>query len=65
MRLENRPQGKARLIPAKVFGHERAYLAGLPPHLPAPYRVGQRGTDQYGYIAFEANFYRGARNRSR
>lgn len=57
VRLENRPQGKARLIPAKVFEHERAYLAGLPPHLPAPYQIHQRDTDQYGYIAFEANYY--------
>ena len=65
VRLEHRPQGKAELIPAKAFEHERASLIGVPPHLPAPYRVDKRGTDQYGYISFEANFYRGARNRSR
>ena len=57
VRLENRPQGKAGLIPAKAFEHERHYLIELPAHLPAPYRVIQRGTDQYGYLAFEGNFY--------
>ena len=29
----------------------------LPPYLPAPYQTHQRGTDQYGYAAFGANYY--------
>ena len=29
----------------------------LPAHLPAPYRTVMRHTDQYGYIAFEGNYY--------
>jgi transposase len=57
VRLEHRPQGRARLIPAKAFEHERAYLIELPPHLPAPYRTHQRGTDEYGYAAFDGNFF--------
>ena len=57
VRLENRPQGKAGLIPAKAFEHERSYLVALPAHLPAPYRTHHRGTDEYGYAAFDANFY--------
>lgn len=57
VRLDNRPQGKAGLIPAVAFEHERAYLIELPPHLPAPYREHQRDIDQYGYVAFDANFY--------
>jgi len=57
VRLNNKPQGKARLIPAKAFEHERAYLTQLPSHLPAPYRIHERGTDQYGYLAFGANYY--------
>jgi len=57
VRMEHRPQGKARLIPAKAFEHERSYLAKLPAHLPAPYQVHDRGTDQYGYIAFDGNYY--------
>jgi len=57
VRMEHRPQGKARLVPAKAFEHECASLLELPRHLPAPYQVHQRGTDQYGYAAFEGNYY--------
>jgi transposase len=57
VRLENRPQGRAGLIPAAAFEHERAHLAELPAHLPAPCREHQRDIDQYGYVAFDANFY--------
>ena len=56
-RMEHRPQGKSRLIPAKAFEHERSYLHALPRHLPPPYQEHQRGTDQYGYVAFGANYY--------
>jgi len=57
VRLEHRPQGKARLLPAQAFEHERAYLIELPAHLPAPYRTHSRGTDEYGYAAWDGNFY--------
>ena len=57
VRMEHRPQGKARLVPAKAFEHESGYLIALPGHLPAPYQVHERGTDQYGYAAFEGNYY--------
>jgi transposase len=57
VRLENRPQGKARLIPAQAFEHECGYLLELPAHLPEPYQPHKRGTDQYGYVAFEGNYY--------
>ena len=57
IRLEHRPQGKARLIPAKAFEHERACLIELPAHLPAPYRTHSRCTDEYGYASWESNFY--------
>lgn len=57
VRQEHRPQGKAGLIPAKAFEHERIYLTPLPIHLPAPYRVHVRGTDEYGYASFDGNFY--------
>jgi transposase len=56
-RMEHRQQTKARLIPAKAFEHECGYLSRLPEHLPAPYEVHQRGTDQYGYVALDANHY--------
>jgi transposase len=57
VRMEHRAQGKAKLIPAKAFEHERRYLTPLPAHLPAPYLVDGRDTDEYGYVAFEANYY--------
>lgn len=57
VRLDNRPQGKAGLIPAQAFEFERRYLIELPAHLPAPYRPYDRGTDEYGYVAFDGNYY--------
>lgn len=57
IRMDHRAQGKVRLIPAKAFEHERGYLNALPPHLSAPYLPHERGTDQYGYVAFGGNFY--------
>ena len=57
VRMEHRPQTKAAIIPAKAFEHECRYLAKLPAHLPAPYKVLSRGTDLYGFMAFDGNFY--------
>ena len=56
-RMEQRVLTKARVIPAQLFEHERLYLHPLPEHLPAPYQTHQRVTDQYGYVAFGANYY--------
>ena len=55
--MEYRPLTRARLIPAKLFEHERRFLHALPDYLPAPYQEHRRGTDQYGYVAFAANYY--------
>jgi len=49
--------GKSRLIPAKAFEYEQAYLTKLPPLISPPYLEYQRGIDQYGYISFDGNFY--------
>jgi len=57
VRQENRPQGKAGLIPAQAFEYEAGFLIRLPPYLPAPYQIHERGIDQYGYIAFDGNYY--------
>jgi hypothetical protein len=57
VRMENKPQGKAGLIPAVAFEHERGYLASVPAHLPAPYLEDERDIDQYGYVAFDGNYY--------
>lgn len=57
VRIYHRPMSKTGLIPAKAFEHERAFLAVVPAGLPAPYRVHDRAIDQYGFVAFEGNFY--------
>ena len=57
VRMEHRPNKRTGLIPAVAFEHERQYLTKLPDHLPAPYCVHGRTTDQYGYAAFQANYY--------
>jgi hypothetical protein len=49
--MEQRPQGKAGLIPAQAFEHERQFLTQLPRHLPAPYQLLERAVDEYGYVA--------------
>lgn len=56
-RMHNKPLGKTRVIPAEAFEYERPYLIKLSPHLPAPYLVHRRCTDQYGYAAFNGNYY--------
>jgi hypothetical protein len=57
VRMEQRPQGKAGLIPAQAFEHELAFLTQLPRHLPAPYLLLDRTVDEYGYVAVEGNYY--------
>jgi hypothetical protein len=57
LRCANRPTGKTRLIPAQAFEYEKAYLNQLPAYVEPPYLVYERRTDQYGYAAFDGNFY--------
>jgi hypothetical protein len=57
VRMEHRVLTKARVIPAQLFDHEQLYLHALPLHLPPPYQTHRRVTDQYGYVAFGANYY--------
>jgi len=57
LRMEHRPASKTGLIPAKAFEHERHYLSELPSQLPPPYCPLERGTDEYGYVAVEGNYY--------
>ena len=56
-RLDHKPQGKAGLIPAQAFEHERTSLMPVAAQLPAPYKVHSRGTDAYGFMSFGANYY--------
>lgn len=55
--MEHRPQGKARLIPAKAFEHEQGFLTPVCPHLCPPYLELPRHVDEYGYAACDGNFY--------
>jgi hypothetical protein len=48
---------KTNLIPAKAFEFEQSVLQQVPKLIEPPYQVHQRVTDQYGYIAFDANYY--------
>jgi len=57
VRSAHRPVGKSRLIPARAFEFEQAYLTKLPALISPPYFEVQRGIDQYGYISFDGNFY--------
>jgi len=56
-RMYHRPVAKTGLVPAKAFEHERTHLLKLPAHIPAPYLVEKRSTDQYGYVSFRGNYY--------
>lgn len=55
--MEHRPQGKARLIPAKAFEYEQGFLKAVPPQIWPPYQELPRHIDEYGYAACEGNFY--------
>ena len=48
---------KTRLIPAELFEQEKEFMEKIPSDLPAPYLQHNRSVDQYGYIAFDANYY--------
>jgi transposase len=57
VRMEQRRQGKTRVIPAAAFVVERPLLRAVSAHLPPPYLVHHRGIDQYGYVPFDGNYY--------
>jgi transposase len=57
VRNYHRPAAKTGLIPVQAFEVERPYLRELPPQLPPPYESHERTTDQYGYVAFQGNYY--------
>lgn len=56
-RYARRPQSKTRLIPTMLLEEEKADLIKLPAYIEPPYQIHQRHTDQYGYIAFNGNYY--------
>jgi hypothetical protein len=56
-RYTHRPQSKTRLIPIELFEKEKPFLAKMPSYVHPPYLYHKRDIDQYGYIAFNGNFY--------
>jgi len=52
-----RPHAKTKLIPAQLFEFEKSSLKKLPPFVPEPVLTHERETDQYGYAAFDGNYY--------
>jgi hypothetical protein len=56
-RIPLRPHSKSDLIPAQLFEFEKPYLNKLPPYVSPPALLHERETDQYGYAAFDGNYY--------
>lgn len=56
-RIVIKPHAKTGLIPAQLFEFEKPKLKKLPPFVPEPVLAHERETDQYGYAAFDGNFY--------
>lgn len=57
VRMDHRPQGDGRIVPAEAFEKERPFLVAIPAHLPAPYLCWERSIDQYGYVELGKNYY--------
>lgn len=56
-RIPLRPHAKTKLIPAQLFELEKSSLKKLPPYVSPPALYHERETDQYGYAAFDGNYY--------
>jgi hypothetical protein len=56
-RYASRPLSKTHLIPAALFEEEKSSLIKLSPYIQPPYQAHKRIIDQYGYVAFGANYY--------
>ncbi|MCP4705505.1 MAG: transposase family protein [candidate division Zixibacteria bacterium] len=52
-----RPQSKTGLVPIRLFETEISFLVKLSQYISSPYRPHERLVDNYGYIAFNSNFY--------
>jgi hypothetical protein len=46
-----------KIIPNEWFEREKPHLKKLPDYVSEPYEECERQTDEYGYIAFHANYY--------
>lgn len=57
VRYANRPQSKTKIIPVNYFEHEKPFLTKLPVYIHPPCKDHKRIVDQYGYVAFDGNYY--------
>lgn len=57
VRMANRPLTKSRIIPKDAFETEKPYLTKLFAAVTPPYLPHERICDQYGYVAFNGNYY--------
>ncbi len=55
--MAKRAQTDFKIVPNEWFLREKPYLHKLPPFVAEPYEEHERQTDEYGYIAFHANYY--------
>ncbi len=56
-RYAKRPQSKTGLIPIQTFEAEKSYLVKLPEYVSFPCQEHHRSLDDYGYAAFDGNYY--------
>lgn len=56
-RIPLKPHAKTKLIPAQLFEFEKSALKKLSPYISPPLLTHERETDQYGYAAFDGNYY--------
>jgi transposase len=56
-RYAKRPQSKTGLIPIQTFEAEKPYLVKLPHYVSFPCLEHHRRLDDYGYAAFDGNYY--------
>ncbi|MBT4268008.1 MAG: hypothetical protein HOK67_13295 [Deltaproteobacteria bacterium] len=57
VRMAERPLTKSRIIPKDAFEKEKPYLIKLFAAITPPYLPHERICDQYGYVAFDGNYY--------
>lgn len=57
VRMANRPLTKSRIIPKDAFEKEKPGLVKLHAGIMPPYLPHERICDQYGYVAFDGNYY--------
>lgn len=55
--MANKAQTDFKIIPHEWFEREKPHLKKIPEYVSEPYEDHTRQTDEYGYVAFHANYY--------